>query len=301
MTGGMTWKVAPLAALAALAVTAQPAQASGAAAVAFPMVVPISTIALQTACTEPATQTAGITQAPAFQSKASAILGGAESALERMRRQQAGAIVSAPATLAAPQVSVNCLEKPSLATPALAPAKPAFRTDEFLSTRLLGIGSTPFDAQWRRVSNAGLSRDRAERLVGAMGTDRETKLHEVNAWVNRTVSYRDDRSAYGRADHWQSAAETLRRGTGDCEDLAIAKYQLLRGLGFPEEDLYVTLARDLARNVDHAVLIVRLGDRHLMLDDATDILIDASGANDYRPMLSFGANRTYMHGIPTRS
>ena len=183
----------------------------------------------------------------------------------------------------------------TLAAPAI--AQP-FREDEFLATRLLKIGKTPFDREWKRVERRRLGRNKIEQLVGRQEAGSENALAAVNAYVNSSVSYRDDRETASSGDYWQSAAETLRRGTGDCEDFAIAKYQMLRGLGFEADDLYVTLARDLARNVDHAVLIVRVGDRHLMLDDATDTLIDAREANDYRAMFSFGSRRAFMHGIP---
>ena len=130
-------------------------------------------------------------------------------------------------------------------------------------------------------------------MVGAKGKDSEATLAAVNSYVNRTVKYRDD-----RGDSWQTAATTLARGTGDCEDFAIAKYQMLRSLGFADADLSVTLARDLVRNVDHAVLIVRVGERHVMLDDATDVIVDAAEAHDYRAMFSFRQTRAYLHGIP---
>ena len=271
------------------------------------MVAPIWAHASAIPCAPDATGAASLA---APQSKASAILGGAESALERMRREQASAApapVAAPSLPTTPAARATCLALPQqgIAASVTGMARPSvsvpFREDQFLSTRLLKIGKTPFDSQWRRVERARLSRGRVERLVGTQGQAGEDALSAVNRYVNQTIRYRDDGGAPGGGDYWQSAAETLRRGTGDCEDLAIAKYQMLRGIGFAADDLYVTLARDLARNVDHAVLVVRLGERHLMLDDATDTLVDAAEAHDYRAMFSYGSGRAFLHGVPARN
>ena len=284
-------RITTLAAFGALALQAQPAMAGGAAAMAFPVAMPIWSMARTAPCETTATALASPSG-----SKAAAILGGQESALERMRRQQAEA--AAPVA-PAPVNAAPCLAVPKLPATAIAPAaaaKRAFRNDEFLATRLLSIATTPFDAKWAQVSAAGLSDAQVRGMVGVLGSDREAKLAEVNAYVNARVSYRDD-----RGDRWQTAASTLARGTGDCEDFAIAKYQMLRALGFADEDLHLTLARDLVRNVDHAVLIVRVGARHVMLDDATDVIVDAAEAHDYRAMFSFRQNRAFLHGIPAKS
>ena len=284
-------RISTLAAFGTLALQAQPAMAGGAPAMAFPVAMPIWSMARTAPCEAPRAALAS----PAG-NKAAAILGGQESALERMRRQQAEA--AAPVA-PAPASTAPCLAVPKPPATAIAPAavaKRAFRSDEFLATRLLSIGTTPFDTKWAQVSAAGLSGAQVRGMVGALGSDREAKLAEVNAYVNARVSYRDD-----RGDRWQTAASTLARGTGDCEDFAIAKYQMLRALGFADEDLHLTLARDLVRNVDHAVLIVRVGDRHVMLDDATDVIVDAAEAHDYRAMFSFRQNRAFLHGIPAKS
>jgi hypothetical protein len=43
------------------------------------------------------------------------------------------------------------------------------------------------------------------------------------------------------------------------EDFAIAKMQILAAAGVPTRDMYLTLVRDLRRQEDHAVLVVRVG------------------------------------------
>jgi predicted transglutaminase-like cysteine proteinase len=51
----------------------------------------------------------------------------------------------------------------------------------------------------------------------------------------------------GVADFWANAGETLRRGTGDAEDIAIAKMQVLKAAGFDPKDLTSASAAIVAR------------------------------------------------------
>jgi predicted transglutaminase-like cysteine proteinase len=50
------------------------------------------------------------------------------------------------------------------------------------------------------------------------------------------------------------------------------------------------------RNADHALLIVRVGDEFVALDNTTDKLLDAALAHDYTPVLSFGSTAKWVHG-----
>ena len=72
--------------------------------------------------------------------------------------------------------------------------------------------------------------------------------------------------------------------------------QLLAAAGVAREDMILTIARDLVRNADHAVLIVRHDGRYYMLDNASDEVFDASTSHDYRPILSFGSGQAWLHG-----
>lgn len=180
------------------------------------------------------------------------------------------------------------LQASTLASAARGPA-----SERLLATGMLPVARTDYDAAWRRVRDTGLSPACVERLLGreAQAT-RPTTLAAVNRWVNRSVTYVEDPTG----DAWADAATTLRTRRGDCEDLAVAKLQLLVALGVPPEDLYLTLARDLVRQTDHAVLIARDGGRFWLLDSATDRLLDAAAPNDYRAMLSYSAARKWLHG-----
>ena len=162
----------------------------------------------------------------------------------------------------------------------------------------LAVGATPLDAMWRRASAPARNLGRWTAPLRSMEDDgAETVLRNVNAWVNGQIEYTRDRPRNGRADHWQAASESLRRGRGDCEDYALAKMALLASLGFDRDDLYLVLVRDLVRRADHAVLAVRLDGRMVVLDNVTDTLLDGNAMQDYRPVMSYSASGRWIHGV----
>lgn len=256
---------------------------------------------------DPAVPT-GVSPGEVDGSKSAAILGGQQSALDRIRLQQAqvdaGGKPAFVPVAARPTFSSLCAAaamgpderqriRPEVTRLALHDA------DEFLGSARVGIRRTPFNADWQRVSAQGLSRGSVSRMLGARHANRAETLAIVNRWANRRIEYAEDMSNYGARDYWATARETLRSGRGDCEDFAILKYQVLASLGFDRSQMFLTLARDLVRNADHAVLVVRLGDRHFMLDNATDTLLPADVNHDYRPTMSFNSESAWLHGYTT--
>lgn len=245
-------------------------------------------------------------------SKASAILGGAPSALELMRMQQSApgdnARMASTATPTAHRPLEPALGKP-LGTAGCAsfgggnstgfitaidrkPSSP----EDFLGSKRIGIGRTMFDNDWNRVRSGKVSRGQLARAVGTRRGSGLELIGQVNSWANHSIRYVEDRDLWGKADQWSTASTTLKLGKGDCEDIAIAKMQLLAAAGVQRKDMVLTIARDLVRNADHAVLIVRLEGRYLLLDNSTDQVLDASLSYDYRPVLSFSENRSWLHG-----
>ncbi len=246
---------------------------------------------------------------PAY-NKSSAILGGRPSRLELMARQQSGEAGLAPAAgPMAPGVAgvrslastVGCQNFTAATTrPVLSAPGYLARTlndEDFLASKRLTISHTSFDSSWDRVSKQSLSGRSTRDLRGLTGkSGGEATLMAVNTWANTRIRYVEDQKLYGKADYWAPASTTLRRGAGDCEDIAILKMQLLAASGIPRSDMYLTIARDLIRNADHALLIVKLDGKHWMLDNATNQLLDARESHSYRPILSFGADRKWLHG-----
>lgn len=263
--------------------------------------------------------------APSGLSKAAAILGGSGSALDRIRTDQAAQ--AAPALLAGPAQAIPVAAVvPGIglapgAAPSFAPSADCSRlalprttgipfqpgrttlpggSEDFLQTRRLAVSRTAFDQQWDRVSQQGLSAHalRHEAGLGGIVPGRATleTVATVNAWANRRIRFVEDAKLFRQADYWAPAQTTLRLGAGDCEDIAIAKLQALAAVGVPRSDMFLTIARDLARHADHAVLVVRMDGRFWLLDNSTDRVLDAAESYDYQPVLSFSQNRKWLHG-----
>lgn len=239
-------------------------------------------------------------------SKSAALLGEQMSSLERLKLQQSSSAAlapSAPVNSASVQpapfgmsyIGLNCSE--SAVVGRSSTVDPSYANGDFLASKRLAVRHTTFDPSWNRVQRAALPKGAVQSLgtVSTVGTN-SAKLAAVNAWANSQIRFVEDKALYGKADYWATASETLRARAGDCEDIAIVKMQLLAAAGVPRSDMYLTLARDLARNADHAMLIVKAEGRYWLLDNSTDRLLDAAESHDYRPIMSFGASQKWLHG-----
>jgi predicted transglutaminase-like cysteine proteinase len=232
--------------------------------------------------------------------KSEAILG-TRSALAELMAQQTGVTLpqAAPTTasLIQPASRVSPLRMNAVLTKIDTPpvAVRSGRPDVF-GTVALSVGSTPLDGRWHRVENARVTGSYATWARSLRGFEATERADLVNRFVNNRVTFVDDSRQFGRADVWLTASETLRRGRGDCEDYAIAKMQLLREAGIAQRDMYLVIAKDLVRRSDHAILVVRAGQRMLMLDNGSDELLDSESVADYRPVLTFAAGKAWTHG-----
>ena len=115
-------------------------------------------------------------------------------------------------------------------------------------------------------------------------SDARTLLRDVNAEIN-AAPYVADADNWNQPDHWQTARELSERG-GDCEDYATAKYFALRAAGAPASALRVAIVADELTRQRHAVLLVRMGDGVVVLDNLRDEVLPASALGYYRPLLA---------------
>ena len=191
---------------------------------------------------------------------------------------------------------------------AFSPRLPQFNTAVAISdnpnvfgTIALRIRESSLDGKWRRVLQARLSGSPAAFAAALRNSDERQRLVVINRYVNSRVRFAEDSRQYQRADVWTAANETLKRGTGDCEDSAIAKLQMLRVAGFADRDLYLVILKDLVRRADHAVAVVRLGGGLFVMDNSTDRVLENEIVTDYRPILTFSADGVWTHGYKVAS
>lgn len=232
-----------------------------------------------------------------FAAKSEALLGTGSRLAQLMAQQQglAAPVVETAAVL--PAATPAVLRSPWSATP-IRLQRAAVATDrpDVFGSVALPVSGTPLDQRFRNVEHRPL--DAASARFAAALRDRPAaeRIDLVNRFVNARIAFEDDSRQFGRSDVWQSAAESLRRGRGDCEDYAIAKLQLLRAAGFAERELYLVIVKDLVRRSDHAVLTVASGGRLVVLDNGTDRIVDAADITDYRPIFSYAGGRRWTHG-----
>ena len=240
--------------------------------------------------------------APAYASfsKTEAILGGAPSALAAILASQSRLPAKATqmALVPSPESRGALFTPVVLSTPVAPIIHAAVATDrpDVFGSVALSVSHTSLDGRWARVSHAPIGTRATSFTASVAQRSSLDRLDAVNRFVNARVAFVNDIQQYGVSDRWMPAAETIRRGRGDCEDFAIAKLQLLRHAGFAEKDLYLVILRDVVRRADHAVLVVRAEGRMLVLDNGTSRIVDSEMLADYRPIFSFSGNKAWTHG-----
>lgn len=167
---------------------------------------------------------------------------------------------------------------------------------DVFGTVALRAGVTFYDARFRRVA----STDNKDPLVtslalAAAGLDSVAKLQMVQHEVNQRVRWMHDLDNMGVADFWANAGETLRRGTGDSEDIAIAKMQVLKAAGFSPKDLYLSIGRHNVRGA-HVVLLARAGGGFYVLDDTLQNVATPAQHGRFTPVMTLGQGVSWIHG-----
>lgn len=95
----------------------------------------------------------------------------------------------------------------------------------------------------------------------------------VNRAVNQWVSPVEDRARWGTEDFWSTPLETLSTRKGDCEDVAILKYSILR-LFLPDAHLRLVVGRDSMRKEGHMLLLAWVDGGWVVLNNGTNALAE---------------------------
>ncbi len=173
----------------------------------------------------------------------------------------------------------------------IAPASP-----DVLGTAAVGAGVTFYDARFRRVANADRDHPLVLQLAQELsGLTPEQQLATVHALVSAKVRWAHDLDTMRVADLWANAGETLERGAGDSEDIAIVKMQALKAAGWNQRDLYISIGRD-RRIGAHVVLLARAPSGFYVLDDRAGRPLAQDRHASFRPVLTLGEGRSWVHG-----
>ena len=174
---------------------------------------------------------------------------------------------------------------------AVPPASP-----DVFGTVAIGAGVTFYDARFRRVS----STDRAHPLVVALaqglhGQTREQQLATVQREVRARVRWASDLDTMKVADLWANAGETLERGAGDSEDIAVVEMQALKLAGWSPRDLYISIGREQKVGA-HIVLLARAPSGFYVLDDKTSRPMTPREHARFTPVLTLSEGKSWIHG-----
>lgn len=122
---------------------------------------------------------------------------------------------------------------------------------------------------------------------------RLSELDEINRRINAAIAPATDLELYGVAEFW-----TLPTESGDCEDYALLKRQVLMRRGWPASALLMTVVRD-ERGDGHAVLTVRTAQGDFILDNKiSDIRLWHQTGYRFVMRQSFVEPRLWMSLVP---
>ena len=133
-------------------------------------------------------------------------------------------------------------------------------------------------------------------MQAAVDGDDQARLGALNQFFNRRIQSREDADIWGQVDYWASPLEMLDKGTGDCEDFAIAKYFSLVALGMPVHKLRLVYVRAQLGGSGgpvqaHMVLAYYAapGAEPMILDNLITDMRPASRRPDLSPVFSFNS------------
>lgn len=118
-------------------------------------------------------------------------------------------------------------------------------------------------------------------------------LKEVHRYVN-SIRYIEDKKLWGKGDYWALPEEFFAKG-GDCEDYAIAKYVMLRKLGFKKSDMRIVVVKDKYLGEIHSVLTVKLNGKTYVLDNKAALVLKMAGVSHYLPIYSINESYWWQH------
>jgi predicted transglutaminase-like cysteine proteinase len=188
---------------------------------------------------------------------------------------------------AAPMRSVN--------KPIPSPQPPA--APDIFGFSALSLGQTIYDEIWNEAATRPWPVQNPE-LDAFVASIRSLPIHErvqqANAWINARVRPGNDPKLID--PHWAGLAQVLAAGSGEREDIAIAKMQLLAATGVPRRDLYLVLASDIRRYKPDALLVVRDGRDVYVLDSSQDAILDERQSGLYLPIIALGYDGKWIFG-----
>ena len=214
-----------------------------------------------------------------------------------MRRQRRICVISA--ALAGAMIFLASAFAPAASAASNSPADSIFGTKELHSSNLNMFPKwrdalRRFDTELKTCAAAACKAKEWNAFIdGVRNSSREEQVRAVNREMN-DKPYVTDPVNWHMADYWATPLQFLRKD-GDCEDYAISKYMALKALGFRVEDLRIVVLQDTNLGVPHAVLVVFLQGRALVLDNQVSGIVPADSIHHYQPYYSINEDGWWLH------
>ncbi|WIX33985.1 transglutaminase-like cysteine peptidase [Salinicola sp. JS01] len=172
------------------------------------------------------------------------------------------------------------------------PCRRAIALSLLLGAAIAPAASAGSFTYWDDPSASAVTLTRAAFVAKARQLHGEKRLIYVNRVVNNAA-----RQQFEKVDTWKGFDRLVSDGYGDCEDFAIAKYQILIQAGTPPARLDFLAADDTLTPTYHAVLRYRQDDgSHLILDNLTLMMLPESKRTDLKPLVTFDrTHAAYFH------
>lgn len=150
--------------------------------------------------------------------------------------------------------------------------------------------------------NGDLAIDYCKLMSHLVGKDKVYICRTLHAWIKRRINYRRE---VKNKNYFQNPYETLKIGTGDCEDFAILFYFSLERLNFSQKNLLLSfgnLIKIAKRKVNetkaeaerepHVVLIVNINQKFIVMDSASsEILLLKTHKKAFEPKFGYALNK----------
>ena len=152
-----------------------------------------------------------------------------------------------------------------------------------------------------------VARDWNAALTIFQGDTEQRQLKYINDYFNRKFLFESDLKVWGPVDYWATPIEALIKGSGDCEDFAIAKYFSLKFVGVPVSKLRITYVRALMGGVGSNTTQAHMVLTYYSTPDAEPLILDnlvseirpASRRADLVPIFSFNSEGVWAAGSGT--
>lgn len=123
------------------------------------------------------------------------------------------------------------------------------------------------------------------------------RVEYANEYLN-AVRYVPATENWGSPGYWETPFEFLAHG-GQCQDYAISKYLALQASGVPDSAMRVVVVHDRQTGQDHAILIVTVDGRDLVLDNMTTTVDPIENVTRYRAYYAINNSGWWAYFDPT--